>query len=363
MAKDYYNILGVDKNATEDEIKTAYRKKAMEFHPDRQQGKSDAEKKSAEEKFKDVAEAYQVLSDAEKRQRYDMFGTVDDNMGGGFSTTDALREFMRNMRNFSFGGKIDDFFNDVKPKKRGSDLVVNVHLTIDEVYKLGKKTIKFDRYVKCDSCNGTGSSDGEKHKCPRCKGFGFIVNTIRHGLSTMQTSVECPNCKGTGVYVTKPCSQCNGLGIVRKETELTFDLPFGITNGAYYDLPGWGNACEYDAGENGILRLVFLVDASTNFSIDDSYPYDIDYVLEVGVLDCITGCTKMVKHVDGKEYKLDIKPGTSNGHTIRLRGLGLQHNNNARGYLNVHIKTKMPSKLTKDEKATIEKLKTSKNFK
>lgn len=363
MAKDYYNILGVSKTATEDEIKSAYRKKAIEFHPDKQVGKTDAEKKDAEDKFKEVAEAYQILSDPQKRQRYDTFGTVDDNFSGGFSTADALREFMRHMHNFNFGGKFDDFFSDIKPQKRGADKIVNVHLTIAEAFNLGKKTIRYDRYVKCDSCNGTGSSDGETHKCPRCRGLGFIVNTTRHGIAIMQSQVECPNCRGTGVVVTNPCSECNGQGIVRKETELTIDLPLGITHGAYYDMAGWGNACEHGVGENGGLRLVFLIDEDPNFKINPTTPYNIDHTMEIGVLDCITGCERRFKHVDGKEYRLTINPGTPNGYTIRLRGLGLSYGNGNRGFLDVHIKTKMPTKLSKDEKAAIEKLKSSKNFK
>ena len=363
MTKDYYSILGVSKTATEEEIKTAYRKKAIEFHPDKQVGKTDAEKKDAEEKFKDVAEAYQILSDPQKRQRYDNFGTVDGNFSGGFSTADALREFMRSVHNFSFGGKIDDFFSDMKPQKRGTDMVVKVHLTFEEVYKLGKKTIKYNPYVPCDSCNGTGSSDGETHKCTHCKGMGVIVNTERRGFGWVQSGVECPHCHGTGVGITTPCKKCNGLGIIRKETELTIDLPKGITNAAYYDLPGYGNACVHSAGENGNLRLVFLVEDSPNFTLSTDNPYDINYTMEVGILDCITGCTKTFTHVDGKEYRININQGTPNGYIIRLRGLGLCYRNGSRGYLNVRIKTKMPSKLSKDDKATIEKLKSSKNFK
>ena len=363
MAKDYYNILGVDKKATADEIKSAYRKKALEFHPDKQVGKSDEEKKAAEEKFKEVAEAYQILSDTEKRQRYDTFGTVDG-MGGGFSAEDALHEFMRNMRNFGFGGKMDDFFGEFKPQKRGSDIVVNVHLTLKEAYDLGSKTIRYDRYVPCDECNGTGSRDKTPNICPRCKGYGFIVNTVKRGFTIMQHQSPCPNCGGSGVIHPKdPCKKCNGLGVVRKETELSIQLQPGIGNNVYTDLIGYGNACEYGLGENGNLRLVFAVPEENGYSFSKENRYDLNYTLEVGVLDCITGCVKTFKHIDGKGYRISIAPGTLNGHTIKLKNLGLLYREGRRGYLNVTIRQKMPNKLSKDETSAIEKLKSSKHFK
>lgn len=363
MAKDYYNILGVERNATVDEIKSAYRKKALEFHPDRQVGKSDAEKKDAEEKFKEIAEAYQILSDTDKRQRYDTFGTVDDNLGGGFSTADALREFMKNMRNFGFGGKMDDFFSEFKPQNRGNDLIINVHLTFEEAYNLGRKTIRFDRDEKCSKCNGTGSSDGATCKCPRCHGYGFVVSTVRRGIAIIQNQVPCPNCGGTGSVVKDPCHECGGTGLHREEVEMTIELRPGVTNNVYDDIRGGGNACVRGLGENGTLRLVFIIDESDKYKLSATGAYDIDYVLEVGVLDCITGCTKTFKHLDGKEYRLNISPGTVNGHTIRLRNLGLCSVNGVRGFLNVRIKQIMPEKLSKDEKAAIEKLKGSKHFK
>ena len=366
MAKDYYNILGVDKNATEDEIKSAYRKKAIEFHPDKQVGKSDAEKKEAEEKFKEVAEAYQILSDAEKRQRYDRFGTVDDNFGSGFNPSDIFSSFMRSMH-FGFGGSMgDDFFGGRKRQVKGTDKMVNVTLTIEEVYKLAQKTIRYDAYVKCEDCNGSGSTDGKTITCPHCNGTGYVTTKVRRGIMYVENSYECPKCHGTGISVSQPCSKCNGFGVIRKEVEYTFNILPGTTNNVkFFGGSGLGNACRNGIGASGDLYIhVESVLPMNGFSVNNDAPYDIDYVMNVSVLDCITGCEKSFRHIDGKEYRLTIKPGATNGYTIKLRNLGLCYpQSNNRGFLNIRINQIMPAKLSKDEKSTLEKLKKSKNFK
>lgn len=366
MAKDYYNILGVDKKATEDEIKSAYRKKAIEFHPDKQVGKSDSEKKSAEEKFKEVAEAYQILSDPQKRQRYDTFGTVDDNFGSGFNPNDIFSTFMRGMHNFGFGTIDDDFFGGGKRQVKGPDIVANVTLTIDEVYRLATKTIKYNCYVKCDDCDGSGSTDGKTIACPHCNGTGYVTTTVRRGLMRVENSYECPKCHGTGISVSNPCKKCNGLGVIRKEVEFTFNILPGTTNNVkFFGGNGLGNACRNGLGTSGDLYIhIDNVLPVGGFSVNNEMPYDIDYVMDVNVIDCITGCEKTFRHIDGKEYRISIKQGATNGYTIKLRNLGLCYpQSNNRGFLNVRINQVMPTKLSKDEKVMLDKLKKSKNFK
>lgn len=364
--KDYYSILGVDKSADANAIKSAYRKMAVKYHPDKQQGKTDAEKKEAEEKFKDVAEAYQVLSDPQKRQQYDTFGTIDENIGGGgFNPNDIFREFMRHTGGFGFGfGSInDDFFGNSQRQTKGTDIAVNVNFTLDEIYKLGQKTIKYDRYESCPDCNGTGSLDGRTEVCPHCNGAKYITKTMRRGISIIQQSYECPHCKGRGTVIKTPCKKCNGSGIIRKETEYTFNIPSGLTNNVSFSVSGYGNACPGGVGENGDLTIIARVSPINGFTINKELPYDIDYVMDVNVLDCITGTEKTIKYIDGKDYRVTIKPGATNGYTIKLRNLGLCYQQGNRGFLNVHIRQKMPAKLSKEEKSTLDKLKKSKNFK
>lgn len=362
--KDYYNILGVGKNADADAIKSAYRKLAVKYHPDKQQGKTEEEKKAAEEKFKEVAEAYQVLSDADKRQRYDRFGTIDGDFGGGMSADDLFRQMMHGFGGFGFSSFDDVFGGGGKRRMRGQDLVVNVNLTIEEAYNLSRKTIRFDNDVKCSDCNGSGSRDGKTEVCQHCHGSGVIVKKTENGFVHLERQTMCPHCNGTGVSIKNYCRKCNGLGVVRKEVEETFDLPIGVTDNVSFKIRGKGKACHRNLGENGDLVISVRVLPSNGFSVNQENPYDLDYVMNVGVLDCITGCEKFFKHVDGKDYRITIKPGTTNGYTIRLRNLGLMNlSNGARGFLNVRIREVMPEKLSKDEKSLIDKLKNSKNFK
>lgn len=361
--KDYYNILGVDKNADADAIKSAYRKLAVKYHPDKQQGKTEEEKKAAEDKFKEIAEAYQVLSDAEKRQKYDRFGTVDGDFSGGMSADDLFKHMMHGFSGFGFSS-FDDVFGGGKRKMRGQDIIVNVNLTIEEAYNLKRKTIRFDNDVKCTDCNGSGSKDGKSEACPHCHGSGVIVEETSSPFMHLERKMICPHCNGVGSVIRNYCRKCNGLGVVRKEVEETFDLPIGTTDGVSLKIHGRGKACHRNLGENGDLVISIRVLPSNGFSVSRENPYDLDYIMDIGVLDCITGCEKSFRHVDGKDYRITIKPGTANGYTIRLKNLGLMNADGAnRGYLNVRIREKMPVKLSKEEKSQIDKLKNSKNFK
>lgn len=363
MAKDYYNILGVDRKADDDTIKKAYKKLAIQYHPDKQVGKSDTEKKEAEEKFKDINEAYSILSDKQKRQQYDMFGTTDGSFGsGGMGAEAAMREFMRH---FHFGmGIDDDFFGGAFSQTTvGSDMIVNVNLTFDEIFNVRHKKIKYTPYVKCTSCNGTGSSDGKSTTCPHCNGTGKFVNISRVGFSTVKSINMCPHCKGMGYVISSPCKKCGGMGIVREDVEFEFDIPNGATNNTYFDVQGKGNASQRNSGPNGNLRVSFTVLPFEGFTVSKNDPYDVDCVIDVSVLDCITGCEKKFKYADGKEYVVTIRPGVCNGHHIRMKNLGLYRHDGSRGFLNIFIREKMPTSLTKKDKELIDKLRQSKSFK
>ena len=358
MVKDYYKILGLDRNATEEDVKKAFRKLAVQYHPDKQQGKSDAEKKAAEEKMKEVNEAYQVLSDKEKRQQYDKHGTIDPNGFGPGMNMDDINDFIRN--NFFHQGG----FGFGRSGVEGEDIQVNVRMKISDVLKGVKKTIKYDRYTKCPHCNGTGSENGELITCPHCHGTGEFVNEIRVGPTTfMKTAKTCPHCHGMGKYPKKVCKHCGGEGVVSKLDEFSFEAPLGVTNGAYFTVDGRGHETKY--GNPGRLKVVFIIEPEDGFFIDSrqgNMNYDLTVFKEIPIIDCITGGETTIKHLDGNTYKFTIKPGMKEGNIVRLREKGLRDQNGKRGFLNIVIKQKMPSKFTKTETELLNKLRRSKNF-
>ena len=371
--KDYYGILGVDKNASDEEIKKKYKKLAVQYHPDKQQGKSEAEKKAAEEKFKEINEAYSILSDKNKRQQYDTFGTVDGNMGG-MSGADAMAEFMKHFQNMGgFGGFGDfgDFFGGGRYSNqqriiKGSDIQVNVHLTLAEVYNGGTKEIKYSRNVRCASCGGTGSSDGKSAVCPQCNGMGYVVKTMQNGFAFVQETTPCPNCHGSGKVIKNPCTVCGGQGLVRKEEKIAFSIPPGTTDNTYTTIEGKGNEATNDSNlpsVNGDLRIVFKIKRDNKFTVNETNRYDIDYHVDVPVIDCITGCDLKIKHLDGRSYTVKVKQGATNGYVIRVRNKGLSDAYGQRGFLNVIINQKMPNKLSEKEIKLLNDLKNSKNFK
>lgn len=371
--KNYYDILGVTKNAENEEIKKAYKKLALQYHPDRQINKSEDEKKAAEEKFKEINEAYSILSDKNKRQQYDAFGTVDGNMGG-MSGADAMAEFMKhfqNMGGFGSFGDFGDFFSGGRHSNqqriiKGSDIQVNVHLTLAEVYNGGTKEIKFSRNVRCASCGGTGSSDGQTSVCPQCNGTGYILRTTQNGFAIMQEAIPCTVCHGTGKVIKSPCTVCGGQGLVRKEEKITISIPPGASNNTYTTIEGKGNETVNDSNLpsiNGDLRVVFKISDDKNFKINEDNRYDIDYYVDVPIIDCITGCDLKIRHIDGKTYTVKVKQGVTNGYVIKVRNKGLIDPYGQRGFLNVIINQKMPNKLSEKEIKLLNDLKKSKNFK
>lgn len=350
--KNFYDILGVDKNASDEEIKRAYKQLVLTYHPDKQVGKTDAEKKAAEEKIKDINEAYHILSDHDKRQQYDNFGTTD----GNYSFEDAfgrMNDFVRQ----NFWGFGTDFVR----SNQMSDIQVNVAINLSDLFKKTKKSIKYDRFKKCTHCDGTGAEDKEIIVCPHCNGKGVFERTINTGFNVVHTVTECPYCHGAGKRIKKPCRHCSGSGLQRKTEEYTFYIPDGATEGAFTNIPGMGN--ESTDGSTGNLKLVFRVKDEGGFHIDPNSLYDLNVVKELPILDFITGADATIKHIDGKEYKFTVKQGAREGSIIRLRDCGVKMQNGKSGFLNVHLKQKMPDALSKSDIKLLNKLRDSKNFK
>lgn len=368
--KNYYEILGItadEKKLSEKDfekvLKQKYRKICLKYHPDKNPGNKDAETK-----FKEAVEAYDVLSDKNKRHQYDTFGTVDGNafQGGGMNMEDIMREFMRHHAGFSsFFDDDNDFDGSFRRTtiNRGTDKKVRVTLTLEEAYNRGKKTIKYDRLKPCSTCGGKGSKDGGSvGMCQHCHGTGVIIQrqTFAYGFS--QQTAPCPYCHGTGKMISNPCSKCSGNGLEVQEETLTIDIPAGVTDGAVVRIPKKGNYCERLEGQEGDLILYFKISEDSKFKIIPNSPYDLAYIDETPVLDCITGCDKTIKHIDGKTYKYVLRQGIEDGSVINLAGKGLAKSNGLYGDLKIVVKYKMPVTISLEDSKLIDKLKKSKNF-
>lgn len=362
--RDYYEVLGVAKSATDEEIKKAYRKKAIQYHPDKNPGN-----KEAEEKFKEAAEAYEVLSDAQKRQRYDQFGHAGVNgaagsggfPGGGmeFSMDDIFSRF-GDIFGGHFGG-FGGFGGGSSPRyNRGSDLRVKVHLNLQEIANGVEKKIKVNKYVKCSHCNGSGAADPSSiSTCSTCHGSGHVTRVQQTILGTMQTQTVCPACNGDGKTITKKCPACNGEGVVRQDEIISINIPAGVGEGMQLSMSGKGNAARR-GGVNGDLLVLIEEEPHPELIRDDN---DLVYNLLLPFTTAILGGTMEVPTVDGR-VKVKIEPGTQPGKVLRLRGKGLPNvNRYGQGDLLVHVGVYMPEQLNRDEQKLIEKLSESPNVK
>ncbi len=361
--RDYYEVLGVSKTASESEIKSAYRKKAMQYHPDKNPGD-----KEAEEKFKEAAEAYDVLSNAEKRQRYDQFGHagVGGNGGfggGGMNMEDIFSHFGDIFGgHFDFGGFGGGFGGSRQQGQRvrkGADLRVKVRLTLAEVASGVEKKIKVKKYVACSHCNGTGSNDGSTETCSTCHGTGRVTRVQQTILGRMQTQSECPTCGGNGKIIKNKCPHCAGEGVVRGEEVISIKIPAGVMTGMQLTVPGKGNAARM-GGINGDLLVVIEEEPHKDLIRDEN---DLIYNLLLDLPTAVLGGTVEIPTVDGR-VKVKIDAGTQPGKVLRLRNKGLPDvNRYGVGDLLVNISVYVPENISGDERKMFEKMQDSPNMK
>lgn len=364
--RDYYEVLGVKKDATAEEIKKAYRQLALKYHPDR-----NPDDKDAEEKFKEAAEAYSVLSDADKRARYDRYGFAGMNggsaSGGGFSgfgdfdLSDILNSVFG--QGFNFGG-FSGFGGGSRggggvARQRGSNIRVKVKLNLQEIAKGVKKKIKVSKYVACTHCNGSGAEGNETQTCPTCHGRGQVVQTVNSFFGQMQTASVCPNCGGTGTIVKKKCTHCYGEGIVKGEEVIDIEIPAGVGEGMQLTIRGKGNAGPHN-GINGDLIVVIEEEAHPDFERDEN---NLIYNLFINIPDAIMGTQVEIPTIDGK-VRVKIAPGTQSGKVLRLRGKGLPVvNGYGTGDMLVNVNVWIPKKVSKEEEKLLQQLSNSENFK
>jgi len=371
--RDYYEVLGVSKTATPDEIKKAYRQKAIQYHPDKNPGD-----KEAEEKFKEAAEAYEVLSDPQKRQRYDQFGHAgvgSSAASGGFGGNGMTMEDIFAHFGDIFGGHFGGFggfggfgspggfggsSRSSQRVRRGSDLRVKVKLNLEEIATGVEKKIKVRKYVPCKQCDGTGAAHGSgTTTCTTCGGSGRVTRVQQTILGQMQTTTECPTCQGEGKIIKEKCPNCNGEGIVRDEEVISINIPAGVAEGMQLSVNGKGNAARR-GGINGDLLVVIEEEKHPELIRDDN---NLIYNLLLSFPVATLGGSVEVPTINGK-VKVHIPAGTQSGRVLRLRGKGLPSvNSYGRGDLLVNIGVYVPENLTKDERKIMEQLAESNNFK
>ncbi len=363
--RDYYEVLGVSKSASKDEIKKAYRKMALKYHPDKNPGDH-----TAEDKFKEAAEAYEVLSDDNKRARYDQFGHAGMNggsggfggFGGGGMTMEDIFSQFGDIFGGHFGSSFGGFGGGGRSSRRvnkGSDLRVKVKLTLQEVANGVEKKIKVNKYVNCQACSGTGAANGSAYStCSTCRGSGYVTRVTNTLLGQMQTTSPCPTCNGEGKMITDRCTSCSGEGVVRDAEVITIKIPAGVAEGMQMSVSGKGNAARR-GGVNGDLLVLIEEEKDPNLTRDGN---DLIYSLYLNFTEAALGAPVEIPTVEGK-VKIKIEPGTQPGRVLRLRGKGLPDvNGYGRGDLLVSINVWVPKNLTKEEKATLEKLGKSSNF-
>ena len=361
--RDYYEVLGVSKSADATEIKKAYRKLALKYHPDKNPGD-----KEAEEKFKEAAEAYDVLSNEEKRRRYDQFGHAgvggagQGGFGGGMSMDDIFSQFGDIFGSFGgfsgfggFGGG-----RSARRVNRGTNLRVKVKMNLQEIATGIEKKIKAKKYVACQHCNGTGAKDGKSYStCSTCKGSGQVTRVQNTILGAMQTTSTCPTCEGEGKIISDKCTFCTGEGVLMSEEAISINIPAGVGEGMQLSLNGKGNAARR-GGVNGDLIVLIEEEEHPELVRDGN---DLLYNVFIGYPEAVLGETVEIPTIEGK-VKVKIEAGTQPGKILRLRGKGLPDvNGYGKGDLLAKVNVWIPKNLSKDEKKLVEKMKEAEGFK
>jgi molecular chaperone DnaJ len=354
--RDYYDVLGVSKDASKDEIKDAYRKLAMQYHPDRNKSPD------AEEKFKEISEAYAVLSDDEKRQQYDLLGhagfdqryTAEDIFRGadfdsifrdlGFGFGDLFRTFFGRG---GFGGGFGERIN------RGQDLVYDLEITLEEAARGTEKEIGIPRTEKCDVCNGSGASPGTSPRtCPRCNGAGKVQHMRKSSFAMYVQVTPCPTCRGKGTLIDSPCKNCRGTGLVKKRRRISVKVPVGIDEGYQLRLRGEGEMSPNGGSPGDLYVLVHIVPHELFMREGE----DLLYVLMIGYPQAALGAEVSVPTLEGS-IAVKIHPGTQPGEVIRLKGKGMSRfRGYGKGDLLVRVGISVPEKLTQQQRALLEQL-------
>ena len=356
MAKrDYYDVLGVNKSATPDQIKSAYRKLAVKHHPDKNKGD-----KSSEDKFKEASEAYHVLSNAERKQNYDNFGhAAFENGGGGrggFSNFDFSSHFSDIFEDF-FGEGFGGGRRSRKSNNRGSDFRYDLSITLEEAYSGKKQDIKFSSSEKCDNCKGSGSKPGHDiGSCSMCGGHGQVRSS--QGFFTVQQT--CPQCSGSGEEITNPCSNCGGQGKKQSSKRLSVTIPKGVDDGTRIRLSGKGEAGTRGGG-NGDLYLFINVYSHELFKRSDE---NLFFECPISIADAALGTSIEIPTIDGGKAKIKIPAGTQSGKQFRLRGKGMPYmRGSGMGDLYIQVNTEVPISLNKEQRELLEKFREIENEK
>lgn len=360
--RDYYEILEISKSASADDIKKAYRKMAIKFHPDKNPGD-----KVAEEKFKEAAEAYEILSNPEKKQRYDQYGHAGLGSGGGFggggfggmNMEDIFSQF-GDIFGGHFGGGFGGSGRGGRRVNRGSNLRVKVKMTLEDIASGVEKKIKVNKYVACKTFNGSGAKNGSSfNTCSTCRGTGQVTRVTNTILGAMQTTSTCPSCGGEGQTISDKCTNCHGDGIVRDEEVISINIPAGVAEGMQLSVSGRGNMGAR-GGVPGDLIIVIEEIEHEHLKRDG---VNLFYDHYISFMDASLGTQIEIPTIDGKA-KIKIDPGTHSGKVLRLKGKGLPDiNSYSRGDILVNINVWTPQHLTKEEKKILEDLRNAENFK